>query len=162
MSSSSGGEQNHKIKWKYVPHIPKILYLFHPSLIFWSPPADIHSLRPHPGQIEVALRFRSLLDSDHHPSQIAGQRTNSDSKTDKQHNIIQKSRIVIVINLTSGQPCCLTARRSCFQTYLWLTGPQCVEFTYYSTPVIHLQGIYLPLPLITVLVLELEHCTAHG
>uniref|UniRef100_A0A673C919 Histidine ammonia-lyase n=1 Tax=Sphaeramia orbicularis TaxID=375764 RepID=A0A673C919_9TELE len=33
--------------------------------------SDIHSLRPHPGQIEVALRFRSLLDSDHHPSQIA-------------------------------------------------------------------------------------------
>lgn len=35
-------------------------------------PEDIHLLRPHPGQIEVALRFRSLLDSDHHPSQIAG------------------------------------------------------------------------------------------
>ncbi|XP_051238762.1 histidine ammonia-lyase [Dicentrarchus labrax] len=33
--------------------------------------SDIHALRPHPGQIEVALRFRSLLDSDHHPSQIA-------------------------------------------------------------------------------------------
>uniref|UniRef100_A0A8D3DZ48 Histidine ammonia-lyase n=1 Tax=Scophthalmus maximus TaxID=52904 RepID=A0A8D3DZ48_SCOMX len=33
--------------------------------------SDIHRLRPHPGQIEVALRFRSLLDSDHHPSQIA-------------------------------------------------------------------------------------------
>uniref|UniRef100_A0A8C9YRM2 Histidine ammonia-lyase n=1 Tax=Sander lucioperca TaxID=283035 RepID=A0A8C9YRM2_SANLU len=33
--------------------------------------SDIHSLRPHPGQIEVALRFRSLLDSDHHPSEIA-------------------------------------------------------------------------------------------
>ncbi|XP_036961813.1 histidine ammonia-lyase [Acanthopagrus latus] len=33
--------------------------------------SDIHSLRPHPGQIEVAKRFRSLLDSDHHPSQIA-------------------------------------------------------------------------------------------
>uniref|UniRef100_A0AAQ6ARU4 Histidine ammonia-lyase n=1 Tax=Amphiprion ocellaris TaxID=80972 RepID=A0AAQ6ARU4_AMPOC len=33
--------------------------------------SDIHSLRPHPGQIEVAQRFRSLLDSDHHPSQIA-------------------------------------------------------------------------------------------
>ncbi|PWA24836.1 hypothetical protein CCH79_00010213 [Gambusia affinis] len=32
---------------------------------------DIHSLRPHPGQTEVALRFRSLLDSDHHPSEIA-------------------------------------------------------------------------------------------
>ncbi|KAG7231004.1 hypothetical protein INR49_025033 [Caranx melampygus] len=37
--------------------------------------SDIHILRPHPGQIEVAQRFRSLLDSDHHPSQIAGQRT---------------------------------------------------------------------------------------
>lgn len=46
-------------------------------------PEDIHLLRPHPGQIEVALRFRSLLDSDHHPSQIAGQRTNS--KTNKSH-----------------------------------------------------------------------------
>ncbi|XP_022612151.1 histidine ammonia-lyase [Seriola dumerili] len=33
--------------------------------------SDIHILRPHPGQIEVAQRFRSLLDSDHHPSQIA-------------------------------------------------------------------------------------------
>uniref|UniRef100_A0A7N8XJQ9 Histidine ammonia-lyase n=1 Tax=Mastacembelus armatus TaxID=205130 RepID=A0A7N8XJQ9_9TELE len=33
--------------------------------------SDIHSLRPHPGQIEVAQRFRSLLDSDHHPSEIA-------------------------------------------------------------------------------------------
>lgn len=33
--------------------------------------SDIHLLRPHPGQMEVALRFRSLLDSDHHPSQIA-------------------------------------------------------------------------------------------
>lgn len=33
---------------------------------------DIHRLRPHPGQIEVAQRFRSLLDSDHHPSEIAG------------------------------------------------------------------------------------------
>ncbi|KAG7281035.1 hypothetical protein CRUP_016667, partial [Coryphaenoides rupestris] len=33
--------------------------------------SDIHSLRPHPGQIEVAFRFRSLLDSDHHPSEIA-------------------------------------------------------------------------------------------
>ncbi|KAM6960491.1 histidine ammonia-lyase [Aplochiton taeniatus] len=33
--------------------------------------SDIHRLRPHPGQIEVAMRFRSLLDSDHHPSEIA-------------------------------------------------------------------------------------------
>ncbi|XP_032827458.2 histidine ammonia-lyase isoform X1 [Petromyzon marinus] len=33
--------------------------------------SDIHELRPHPGQKEVAFRFRSLLDSDHHPSQIA-------------------------------------------------------------------------------------------
>uniref|UniRef100_A0A2K5CIT6 Histidine ammonia-lyase n=2 Tax=Simiiformes TaxID=314293 RepID=A0A2K5CIT6_AOTNA len=33
---------------------------------------DIHALRPHRGQIEVAFRFRSLLDSDHHPSEIAG------------------------------------------------------------------------------------------
>ncbi|CAL1594998.1 unnamed protein product [Knipowitschia caucasica] len=33
--------------------------------------SDIHALRPHPGQIEVASRFRSLLDSDHHPSEIA-------------------------------------------------------------------------------------------
>ncbi|XP_043943561.1 histidine ammonia-lyase isoform X1 [Protopterus annectens] len=32
---------------------------------------DIHDLRPHPGQVEVAFRFRSLLDSDHHPSEIA-------------------------------------------------------------------------------------------
>ncbi|KAJ8269221.1 hypothetical protein COCON_G00118280 [Conger conger] len=33
--------------------------------------SEIHMLRPHPGQAEVALRFRSLLDSDHHPSEIA-------------------------------------------------------------------------------------------
>ncbi|GAA6093712.1 histidine ammonia-lyase [Tachysurus ichikawai] len=33
--------------------------------------SDIHRLRPHPGQKEVALRFRALLDSDHHPSEIA-------------------------------------------------------------------------------------------
>ncbi|XP_068794185.1 histidine ammonia-lyase isoform X2 [Struthio camelus] len=32
---------------------------------------DIHAVRPHRGQIEVAFRFRSLLDSDHHPSEIA-------------------------------------------------------------------------------------------
>ncbi|KAJ6656397.1 hypothetical protein lerEdw1_003900 [Lerista edwardsae] len=32
---------------------------------------DIHALRAHRGQIEVAFRFRSLLDSDHHPSEIA-------------------------------------------------------------------------------------------
>uniref|UniRef100_A0A3B3ZQE0 Histidine ammonia-lyase n=1 Tax=Periophthalmus magnuspinnatus TaxID=409849 RepID=A0A3B3ZQE0_9GOBI len=35
---------------------------------------SIHALRPHPGQTEVALRFRSLLDSDHHPSEIASHR----------------------------------------------------------------------------------------
>ncbi|XP_072922017.1 histidine ammonia-lyase isoform X1 [Hemitrygon akajei] len=33
--------------------------------------SDIHELRPHPGQVEVAFRFRSLLGSDHHPSEIA-------------------------------------------------------------------------------------------
>ncbi|XP_060699261.1 histidine ammonia-lyase isoform X2 [Hemiscyllium ocellatum] len=33
--------------------------------------SDIHKLRPHPGQMEVAFRFRSLLGSDHHPSEIA-------------------------------------------------------------------------------------------
>ncbi|XP_020365840.2 histidine ammonia-lyase [Rhincodon typus] len=33
--------------------------------------SDIHELRPHPGQMEVAFRFRSLLGSDHHPSEIA-------------------------------------------------------------------------------------------
>ncbi|XP_029010546.1 histidine ammonia-lyase isoform X2 [Betta splendens] len=33
--------------------------------------SDIHLLRPHQGQMEVARRFCSLLDSDHHPSQIA-------------------------------------------------------------------------------------------
>ncbi|EMP26916.1 Histidine ammonia-lyase [Chelonia mydas] len=32
---------------------------------------DIHAVRAHRGQIEVAFRFRSLLDSDHHPSEIA-------------------------------------------------------------------------------------------
>ncbi|OXB59843.1 hypothetical protein ASZ78_012397 [Callipepla squamata] len=32
---------------------------------------DIHTVRPHRGQAEVAFRFRSLLDSDHHPSEIA-------------------------------------------------------------------------------------------
>lgn len=41
---------------------------------FFPPPSilDIHAVRPHRGQIEVAFRFRSLLDSDHHPSEIAG------------------------------------------------------------------------------------------
>ncbi|XP_072328031.1 histidine ammonia-lyase-like [Scyliorhinus torazame] len=34
--------------------------------------SGIHALRPHPGQIEVAARFRSLLHSDVHPSEIAG------------------------------------------------------------------------------------------
>ena len=52
-------------------------------LNLWSHPADIHKLRPHPGQIEVALRFRSLLDSDHHPSEIAGQGTGTYPNTDK-------------------------------------------------------------------------------
>uniref|UniRef100_A0A4W4FG44 Histidine ammonia-lyase n=1 Tax=Electrophorus electricus TaxID=8005 RepID=A0A4W4FG44_ELEEL len=33
--------------------------------------SDIHELRPHPGQKQVALRFRALLDSDHHASEIA-------------------------------------------------------------------------------------------
>uniref|UniRef100_A0A3P8XQX6 Histidine ammonia-lyase n=1 Tax=Esox lucius TaxID=8010 RepID=A0A3P8XQX6_ESOLU len=33
--------------------------------------SEIHALRPHSGQIEVARRFRSLLHSDHHPSEIA-------------------------------------------------------------------------------------------
>ncbi|XP_055761297.1 histidine ammonia-lyase-like [Salvelinus fontinalis] len=33
--------------------------------------SDIHAVRPHPGQIEVALRLRSLLHSDVFPSQIS-------------------------------------------------------------------------------------------
>ncbi|XP_074859120.1 histidine ammonia-lyase [Carettochelys insculpta] len=33
--------------------------------------SDIHAVRAHQGQMEVAFRFRSLLDSDHHPSEIA-------------------------------------------------------------------------------------------
>ncbi|XP_078091302.1 histidine ammonia-lyase-like [Mustelus asterias] len=33
--------------------------------------SEIHDLRPHPGQIEVAARFRSLLHSDVHPSEIS-------------------------------------------------------------------------------------------
>lgn len=33
--------------------------------------SDIHSVRPHKGQIEVARRFRSLLRSDTHPSEIS-------------------------------------------------------------------------------------------
>lgn len=32
----------------------------------------IHAARPHPGQMEVAERLRSLLDSDVFPSQISG------------------------------------------------------------------------------------------
>ncbi|KAJ8006991.1 hypothetical protein DPEC_G00112940 [Dallia pectoralis] len=32
---------------------------------------DIHAVRPHPGQVEVALRLRSLLDSEVFPSQIS-------------------------------------------------------------------------------------------
>lgn len=42
-------------------------YSFSPSSLL-----DIHAVRPHRGQGEVAFRFRSLLDSDHHPSEIAG------------------------------------------------------------------------------------------
>uniref|UniRef100_A0A8C7HR98 Histidine ammonia-lyase n=1 Tax=Oncorhynchus kisutch TaxID=8019 RepID=A0A8C7HR98_ONCKI len=34
--------------------------------------SDVHAVRPHPGQIEVALRLRSLLHSDVFPSQISG------------------------------------------------------------------------------------------
>ncbi|XP_062861218.1 histidine ammonia-lyase-like [Trichomycterus rosablanca] len=34
---------------------------------------DIHAVRPHPGQIVVAQRFRSLLHSDVFPSQITGE-----------------------------------------------------------------------------------------
>uniref|UniRef100_H2ZZT5 Histidine ammonia-lyase n=1 Tax=Latimeria chalumnae TaxID=7897 RepID=H2ZZT5_LATCH len=41
------------------------------QIIFYAFLTDIHNLRPHPGQVEVAFRFRSLLDSDHHPSEIA-------------------------------------------------------------------------------------------
>uniref|UniRef100_UPI00398F1D85 histidine ammonia-lyase-like isoform X3 n=1 Tax=Pristiophorus japonicus TaxID=55135 RepID=UPI00398F1D85 len=33
--------------------------------------SDIHDLRPHRGQVQVAARFRSLLNSDVHPSEIA-------------------------------------------------------------------------------------------
>uniref|UniRef100_A0A674F3H2 Histidine ammonia-lyase n=1 Tax=Salmo trutta TaxID=8032 RepID=A0A674F3H2_SALTR len=33
--------------------------------------SDVHAVRPHPGQIEVALRLRSLLHSDIFPSQIS-------------------------------------------------------------------------------------------
>ncbi|XP_071009045.1 histidine ammonia-lyase-like isoform X2 [Oncorhynchus clarkii lewisi] len=32
--------------------------------------SDIHALWRHPGQIEMARRFHTLLDSDHHPSEI--------------------------------------------------------------------------------------------
>ncbi|KAG2460337.1 HUTH lyase, partial [Polypterus senegalus] len=43
----------------------------HYAVIILTSFIDIHELRPHPGQKEVASRFRSLLDSDHHPSEIA-------------------------------------------------------------------------------------------
>uniref|UniRef100_A0A6Q2Y245 Histidine ammonia-lyase n=1 Tax=Esox lucius TaxID=8010 RepID=A0A6Q2Y245_ESOLU len=33
--------------------------------------SDVHAVRPHPGQVEVALRLRSLLDSEVFPSQIS-------------------------------------------------------------------------------------------
>lgn len=33
---------------------------------------DIHSIRPHKGQMATALRLRSLLHSEANPSQIAG------------------------------------------------------------------------------------------
>ena len=67
-------QENHKTEL-YLPQTSGFCARFH---FLVSSPADIHSLRPHPGQIEVAKRFRSLLDSDHHPSQIAGQRTDPD------------------------------------------------------------------------------------
>ena len=34
--------------------------------------SDVHRLRPHKGQIEVARRLRALLHSDTYPSEIAG------------------------------------------------------------------------------------------
>nr|XP_023997688.1 histidine ammonia-lyase-like [Salvelinus alpinus] len=43
---------------------------FHCELVCSALP-DIHAVRPHPGQIEVALRLRSLLHSDVFPSQIS-------------------------------------------------------------------------------------------
>lgn len=50
------------------------LWIAQTFFFFFLPPSilDIHAVRPHRGQIEVAFRFRSLLDSDHHPSEIAG------------------------------------------------------------------------------------------
>ena len=35
--------------------------------------SDVHLLRPHRGQIEVARRLRALLHSDTYPSEIAGE-----------------------------------------------------------------------------------------
>ena len=35
--------------------------------------SDVHRLRPHKGQIEVARRLRALLHSDTYPSEIAGE-----------------------------------------------------------------------------------------
>ncbi|XP_029615485.1 histidine ammonia-lyase-like [Salmo trutta] len=44
--------------------------------------SDIHAVRPHPGQIEVALRLRSLLHSDVFPSQISESRRTCDRVQD--------------------------------------------------------------------------------
>lgn len=70
------GAQRHTRGSKYWPPISS--HLLPPMS-----PTDIHLLRPHPGQVEVAQRFRSLLDSDHHPSQLAGPSTDPNSETDK-------------------------------------------------------------------------------
>lgn len=72
-----------------IPKLDVIIYLQLPRfskmcfILSLASFVDIHALRPHPGQIEVALRFRSLLDSDHHPSEIAGLRLHPYSETEK-------------------------------------------------------------------------------
>lgn len=83
---------------KFLPLILKCLILFSFSHFLVSFHVDIHALRPHPGQIEVARRFCSLLDSDHHPSEIAGQSTKPYSKTEKEIVKAYWGHILLVCN----------------------------------------------------------------
>lgn len=69
---SSGGQKQHSkliIKLLFVQKISnRLLKRFKHNCCVVA----IHAVRPHSGQVEVAERLRSLLDSDVFPSQISG------------------------------------------------------------------------------------------
>ncbi|KAG8439607.1 hypothetical protein GDO86_005695 [Hymenochirus boettgeri] len=86
--------------------------------------ADIHAARPHPGQKEVAFRFRSLLDSHHHPSEIAESHKFCDKVQDaytlrccpQVHGVVNdtiafvKNIIVTEVNSATDNPMVLSER----------------------------------------------------